>query len=91
MKAAPKRRKGPVPIFDITTILLRHASGPGPEVKLTIAVLTRAMADLRSASPTERESAERFVRSEQWDSVASFINIGGNFARDVARLGGWLH
>lgn len=78
------------PLSNIGTILMRHAEGPDGEVKLAVAILTRAIADLHSPSGRERASAERFIRSEQWDSVASFISISGEFARGLARQGGWL-
>jgi cytochrome oxidase assembly protein ShyY1 len=77
----------PPPLVKIRTIermLLRHATGPIPEVRLIVAVICQAMADSRSSSKNEHRTARNFLYGRDLDAWAALIDLDPTFVREVA-------
>jgi hypothetical protein len=77
----------PLPLVNSRTIermLLRHAKGPVPQVRLVVAVICQAMIDCRSGAKDDRRTASSFLCGDGLDTWASLVDLNPDFIRIVA-------
>lgn len=84
----------PKPLVGLTVInkvLSRHTETSGPETRLVIALIVRAIDGcLSRGNGRMRREARRFLLSDQLDWWCDHIGINPDFVRLVARKAGYL-
>lgn len=73
-----------VGIRAIERLLLRHATGPTPEKRLSVAVICQSMVDSRCGAKDERRTARAFLRGHGLDAWADLVDLNPTFVREVA-------
>ena len=79
-----RRAKPLVGIRAVARMLLRSVDATLPEAQLVVAVIAQAIYDCALAEPSERSSAQRFMRSWRLDVWAEAVGLNPEFVREVA-------
>jgi hypothetical protein len=64
-------------------LLCRQTAKDGPESRLVVAVLARAILDL--AIPSQRRNAQRFIASSRLEDWCGFVGLEPLFVREMAK------